>query len=261
MNETPLSWHHGLKAEEYTVIVTRSPDQVRRLAASLAQLGGQVYALPLIHVDLQPSLATVDCLRSAGQADVLVATSANAMKALANVAEYDGVVLPNTCYVIGQGSARMARDLGFAAVHFEQVKTGLQLVQHLAEVLPPRQRILFPHGNLADPKLLEVLRRAGHQVFGCPCYTTRDAEISTALWEQAFERQPVYLVLYSPSAARSLHRQWLARGQSEKFGVVCIGTTTAAECERLGLHVSKVAREPTDAGVLDAITQLMRETR
>ena len=254
---------HGIGGTaRFNVIVARKRRQSQDLMDSIERLGGRAVAIPLIDIDLEPSSEGKDCLQNAGTVEVLAATSANALKALAKAMDGAGqearTRLPRTCYVMGKASAHEAERLGFTPIYFPGVKTGLEFANKLNSILPPTQRIFFPQGNLASQEVAEVLRRAGHDVIPCTLYTTRDAPIDVMAWQRMVsEFGWAFLVLYSPSAVHSFYRQWLAKEALDAFRVVCIGPTTAAACQKLGMKAAGVAPSPTNEAVLGELDRLL----
>lgn len=256
-----LYWKTGTsksKPRRFTLLVARHAWQAESLLNLAFQAGGWGCAVPLIEVNVEPNLQAVKCLQGAGSAQVIVATSANALRALAKVEEKEGLTFPKTCYVIGEASARAAINLGFSPVYYKHIKTGKDLAYHLSRVLPPGLEILFPQGDLSDAAVPDILRQAGHHVTACTCYTTHDAILDETLWQELTQFPPTFLVLYSPSAVRSFHRIRKKLMQMPAFRVICIGPTTAEACQVLAIPVAGVASAPTDEGVLSVITSFLK---
>lgn len=239
---------------ETNVLIGRSVAQAAGLMNLIQKLGGTAQAVPLIEVIVKQDSQTAACLRTAAaRADVLVATSANALRALQPLAADEGIRLPPTCYVIGEATSAEATVLGYGPVLFPEVRTAKQLAQRLVTELSTKTKIFFPHGNLADGVLPRLLEAAHHEVISCECYTTQDKVLKWGELEPEIGSKPAIMVLYSPSAVRSLRRQVPEIRAIQRLNFISVGPTTAAACEEYGLGIAAMAEKPTDKGVLDAL--------
>ncbi|MBX5436581.1 MAG: uroporphyrinogen-III synthase [Alicyclobacillaceae bacterium] len=263
----------------WTVIITRPEQQAAIWAQAVRARGGTALVRPLIEVVPRPAAQLAPALADLARYDAVVATSANALRVLAQVvgacsgAAEGGRTLAPLCYTVGEATARAAVRLGFRAECPPAGEGGT--AEALAEWLAlqwaggPAKRVLFLAGQLAGDRLPEVLRAAGHPVDVLVCYDTRPVAVNLAEWREWLRRSDVAVVLFSPSAARSLAAQcgtdWAGstgsadhRGRPERAAVVCLGPTTAAACQTVGLPVDGVAHCPDVDAVLDVVVRLTR---
>lgn len=242
-----------------SVLIGRSVEQAEALMKEIGNLGGKVDALPLIDVVVKSDVQTTACIRTAAsQSDVVVATSANALRALQRFVREEGILLPPTCYVIGHATATEAATLGCRPVLFPEIRTAQQLAERLITQLSSTEKIFFPHGNLADRILPSLLEAAQHEVISCECYTTQDTVLNLNEVEKKMGRDRAVMILYSPSAVRSLHRQVAETRGMDRVHFISVGPTTAAACEEYGFRVAAIADKPTDEGVLEALVRWVK---
>ena len=105
--------------------VTRAEPDASRQAADLARLGHEPVVEPLLAIAFED-----DADLPLDDAQALIATSRNGLRALARRPEL-GAARKLPIYVVGPGSAALARELGFTSVH-EGPGTGDGLVDIVA---------------------------------------------------------------------------------------------------------------------------------
>lgn len=246
-----------------TCFVTRPRESVLdELVAKIMESGGRVTVSPLLQIRYSSVSSAEPNVLKFEQYDCVVATSSNALRALANICQAHGLSvehLPVT-YVIGEASQKVALKLGMQAVRFPGVKTGGDLVRELSRRLPQSSRVLFPRGQLADPSLVIALSNAGLSVDPVQVYATEYAPLERTLWNEALDSSQYGVVLlYSPSAVSSWSEQSASlRSVFEtKLGYVAIGETTHKAMFEYRLEPCETAVVPTVDGVMNAIFALV----
>lgn len=240
------------------VLVTRPSGEQTDIISQIARLGGDVVSAPVLQVKYRLTEDVRESLEELSTYDAVVLTSANSMRALQAASVHFG--LPLTGYprwlAISSRTAIAVQNAGLSSEVYPGVKTSGQFAAAIVQDFASRgrARFLFAHGQLTNRRLPEVLEGEGHQVTTCICYDTVEAVLPKKAWEEYLGKEPVIVLLYSPSAAQSLVRQaGLELLTSEQVYIVTIGPTTSGACNSLGLRVHREARQPNDESVLDAL--------
>jgi len=109
--------------------------------------------------------------------------------------------------------------------------------------------VLFPCGTLAVDEVSQGLTRAGLVVETLHVYETLLQPLNDAALN-AFGRGVDAVLLYSPSAARSLSSSGV---DLEGVQIVCVGPTTAEAARSAGLSVSAVPEIYGDEGMIQSL--------
>ncbi|WP_029420088.1 uroporphyrinogen-III synthase [Alicyclobacillus macrosporangiidus] len=252
----------GLPLQEWTVAITRPEGQGEALARKVEALGGRAWLAPLLAIDRFPD-RLLPAIRRWNDWDALVITSANAARALAEALEAEGrteAPRPVACYAVGRASATALGRAGLVAEVPEGVRTGADLADVLARRWAGRHlRVLYIHGELADPNFSARLAEAGVDVTAVCAYRTREAVADVAAWRRLLAASPQLAVtLYSPSAVRAWIRQLqpLLLESGRKAAFVCVGPTTARAAREAGLADVWLAPASHDDGVAEALAAL-----
>lgn len=265
------------------VLITRSLDRARPLAALLTRQGAEPLILPLIDFERAADQAALDSaldILAAGGFDWLVVSSITTVRVLVEKAAQRGTVpaglVPGGTRVatIGPSSRQILEAVGIPvalAPVDNQSAEGLVGLWAAAQ-----ERVLLPQADIAAPGLRDGLAAKGAHVTPVVAYHTVDfparpelrlqAELPSAvdLSNHARPRQldPDQVraeldagtldavVAASPSAARRIAASLLPLG-SCRF--IAIGRPTAAEAAALGIPVAATAQVPTPDGIVAAL--------
>jgi uroporphyrinogen-III synthase len=242
------------------VVLTRAPGNSAELFARLKSLGAVAMERPLI--ETKPLLKDFVAKSLSAQDDYggVIVTSANAVRQAFVICQNYNTpwVLGNLrWYCIGKATAHAAETLGIAPIVFENVRNGQEFAKALARYFQGRVpgKLVFLHGQKADLSFVDVLQSAGIDAFPMLVYETFDALIDIHELHRLQRDGFVIYVFYSPSAIKSLIRQWpdFSLSRTNQTFVVAIGQTTSGACRRLGVLVDKVAVTPTSDALVDAI--------
>src|SRR5205814_5728379 len=125
----------------------------------------------------------------------------------------------------------------------------------------PGDRVLLVRGDLADPRLPELLRARGASVDEVVGYRTLEAPDSSRsiLREALTAGPPAAVVFASGSSVRGL----VALAEHPSPGLtsipaVCIGHETGFEAERHGFRVAAIARRPDPTAIAGAVAAALR---
>ena len=197
----------------------------------------------------------------------LAVTSGAAVPVLADRALEIGTTLTSLVddmgvAAVGPATERALRDAG---VHVDLVPRGASSAADLLAAWPPlpalsalpdegsaASRVLVPRGDLAAPTLATGLRARGWTVEEIVAYRTvpgpQPDDATRADWSDG---RIGAVVLTSGSSARNLTE--LLGPPPPGTLVVCLGPSTAAVAERIGLDVAAVATEQTPTGLVAAL--------
>lgn len=251
------------------VIVTRPSGDAAALTLALVDRGFAPVCVSAIAIEpVDPGI--VDALVDrVADADWVVVTSANAVRALAEAAQRRGVTLavPGLRWAaVGAATERALQDMGVTEVFRPGDATGAALAEGLP--VAAGETVLLPRGDLADEYLPRRLAERGARVDTVIVYRTVEApQSSVPAIAAALADRPTVVVMSSGSAVRGwlrLAREAGVDDAARAIDVVAIGPTTVAEARRLGLVVAAVASSPHPAAVADAVTQAIQipqETR
>ncbi|BCW63804.1 uroporphyrinogen-III synthase [Paenarthrobacter sp. MSM-2-10-13] len=265
------------------VLITRSADRARPLAALLSELGAEPLVLPLIDFERAGDQASLDAALdklAAGDFDWLVISSITTVRVLMEKAAQRGMALadlvPSGTKVatIGSSSHQVLESVGLAvALAPEDVQSADGL---LAVWEASRVRVFLPQADIAAASLRDGLAASGADVTSVVAYRTVDyparAELRlTAVLPSgvgtSFTDDPATLVpedaraaldagtvdavvAASPSATRRIAATLMPLGRCR---LIAIGRPTAAEASRIGLTVAATAKEPTPDGIVAAL--------
>ena len=260
-----------------TVVILRHPERAVRLAGALRAAGMTPVALPLTDTALPSDpAAVVPELGSLGRGeiDLLVVTSANAVRALELVSLDAGMSLSDQ---IHSGGVRVAAVGASTAGRLVEAGIGVDLVpaRHsaawLLEALGPGEGavVLLPQADLAPDDLAVGLEAAGWVVRRVEAYRTvpypAAAELAVPVTPEPGMQPPrldpsdvaalaasgvrFAVVFLAPSAVRQFHdRVAVAQG----ILTVAIGDTTAEALRQVG-HEPTVAADPSPPGIAEAV--------
>lgn len=239
------------------VLITRPEEQAEDLASQLRQLGAEPILLPTITLLPPEDWEAVDeAIRSLQQFHWVVFTSVNGVRAFIGRmhATNRPVSLLAGCRLAAIGPAT-ARALEEACRTPDVVPE-----EFLSDALPDAlgevkgRRILLPRADIARKAMAEELRRRGAEVVEIAVYRVQqrtEAQIASL-------PRPDLITLTSPSTVRSLAHMLAEAGRLDWLSAVpliCIGPITAAAVRELGYQPTRVAKEHTVQGLIQAILE------
>lgn len=196
------------------VLVTRPEHQAGPLLLQLQQTGAITHSLPLLAIAApQDPAAARAALRSHGDADLWIFTSANAVEGAASLhAEH----WPSRLLALGQGSARALARHGHVALAPEGGRSE-DLLQWPELKAVQGQRILIVTGEGGRTLLADTLRARGATVSLACCYRRERIAYAPAAVAQQLANSEV-LVLTSGEALEAL----LALAPVEKLAALAL---------------------------------------
>ena len=248
------------------VVIPRAEGRGESLAARLRELGAEPMLYPVIAYappeDLAPLQTAVQRLMQQ-DFDWLVLTSVTAVQAVRDrIAEScnqrrDPIPrsLSTKIAVVGPATAQACAKL------LKQTPATMPAVfsaQALASVMGDvrGQRVLLLNADIAQPTLQQALQQTGAQVARVIAYRTVRAENTEIDLPALLRSNAVHAVLFTSG---STVRYFLERvgpalfDAIRKLRIECIGPSTAAAVQALGLRPAAVAAAATEDGLIEAL--------
>ncbi|MDK1327124.1 uroporphyrinogen-III synthase [Arthrobacter sp. zg-Y1143] len=277
--------HHGPDLAGLNVVLPRTPDRASAMVRELQDCGAKVALMPLIDFQFPADTAALDrALNSlrAGRFAWVVFTSVTTVRAVTRRCAALGIspaaVVPADTRIaaVGAGTRQALEEIGFDIDFMPEAD---QSARGLAASWPDPSgsdpeggdlRVLLPQADIADPSLNEALTSLGWDVRAVTAYCTVDypapgvrftpaAEGAALLDPDAFAASAPAgkraVVLTSPSIARRFVRRCSPLPSGTLL--VAIGESTAARMRELGAGPHAVAKQPTPAGIAQALSVAM----
>lgn len=235
------------------VVVTRAAHQAGKLEQLLKEHGARVTLLPT--VDIAPPLdktLLVEAARALHKFDIVIFTSANAVRALA---PHVAIGVPNSvrAAAVGPATSEAARAAGFHVSFEPERYTAEALTSAVSDADLTGKRVLIPSSALARDLVPNELQKLGAEVTVveayrniCPPQAAKDAP-------RVFDEPlPDWVLFASPSA---FHNLLLLIGPETLANVrlASIGPTTSAAISSHGLYVAVEAQEQTVESLVNAL--------
>jgi uroporphyrinogen III methyltransferase/synthase len=259
-----LNWFEALPLFGQRVVVTRARTQAGALASRLARLGADVLEIPAIRiVPVAPDAGQEEKLRRVGDLyDWIVFASPNAVEVFferffrlhRDVRELGAVRFA----VLGPATAA-----GLAALHLSvDLQPKIYTAEKMAEALQKAEikgkRMLVPHGQLADPALVESLRAAGAEVDEWIVYETVPETEDVTGARARYQKEGAHWIAFT-SASTVENWRALALPGAPRPRNVSMGPVTSQALRRLGWEVAAESPEATLDSLVETIRKLAIE--
>lgn len=231
------------------VLVTRPEPGANETAARLQAVGHEAVVLPLTEIRPLPAKAAAD----AAAAAAVAITSANAVRHApsALVAELAG----KPCYVVGERTAEIARELGFHEARSARDVSALAKI--VAAQLRPGGSIAYLCGRVRRPEFEAKLAESGIGAAVVETYDTVRRHWPVEAVLEAFGQKPVDAALvYSAAGAEALAALAVEPGLARLFArtrFLCLSDRIAEAVEGLAQGRASVSREPTEAALISLL--------
>ena len=245
------------------VLVTRSYGQSAGLTERLQARGAEVVLVPMVGFAAPDDPRPLqDALRSLGDGDWLLLTSANAVRAVAGAASSGGAALPPALRLASSGPAtteairslRPGRPITAEATG-EYGSEGLARAFALVNVAGAR--MVFPVSDRSPAELAGTLRARGARVEVVVAYRTIPPDGSAQRLREALEGGLDAMTFASPSAVEAFTA---LGGIGSDLPVIVMGPTTASAARSAGLTVAAIAESATGAGLAEAVERHLAGT-
>ena len=246
-------------------MITRTRQQASALAAQLEALGADPILIPTIEVVAPTSFIALDAVitnlsNSANSFDWLIFTSANAVHALVDRANIQGVPLhPKHIAAIGPATQNVVEHSGLKPQSSEILMPSSYVAEFLADALLKHstfpQHFLLMRAEEARDILPSTLEAAGHRVTIAAAYRNITPLGTLPALQKLFATpadHPDVITFTSSSTARNLVKLLESIGHtiSTDIALASIGPITSATLRELGYQPTIEAAEPT----IDSLT-------
>jgi uroporphyrinogen III methyltransferase/synthase len=255
----------GRPLNGYTILLTRPAGSGATLCEDLEGLGAIVEARPTIALVPPGDRTEVDrALSSLAEYDWLIFTSPRGVHFFFHMAaELHGAVPTVDARIasIGPSTALALEERALPPTVVADDSRAEGLARALEGRVGKGDRVLLVRPEKTRPLLEERLLSAGAEVDSVAFYrNVASSEVPEIVRDILAGRYDV-IILTSPSTLERLREATsnAARDVDEAIGrtaVVTIGKVTARAVERAGLAVAGIAREPTVAGIREAVLEL-----
>ncbi len=233
------------------MVVTRPSRASRQVISKLRALGADVIDSPLIRIEYIE--AALPDTRS--DHDWMVFTSLHGVEGLLRQLERQGCDSrffgTSRVAAVGPKTAGFLEKAGIRADLIPEEYRARTLVEAIGAEAARGERVLFPCGTLAVDEVSRGLTSMGLEVQTLHVYETLlEAPTDDAL--HAFERGVDAVLLYSPSAAKSLAASGV---DLDGANIFCVGPTTASAAHKAGLPTATVPDVYGDEGMIESLLE------
>lgn len=243
------------------ILITRPKEQSKDLENGIKDLGATAIQLPLIEIEALPLSQEIQTIfDQLEEIDWLVFTSTNAVNCFFKLADEAGVKFyfyPNLkIATVGEKTKMQLEQLGYRT-NFVPIKYTAQV---LAENMDPNlkgKKIVIPCSNKANKDYIKYLSAQGAEVLTIEVYRNSAKHYRSQELMAIIQEEMDYITFASGSAVKSFCKNGLKDNkmfQSAKN--ICIGPSTAAVAEELGLKINGIAEPHTSEGIIDKIKSL-----
>lgn len=240
------------------VLVTRPRERAEELCFLLEDEGAEVMALPLLELmppeNPRPLQAAAEQVQRYRWVFLTSPSSAQAFhEALREAGTLDRVPRLKLA-VVGPGTAKAARALGWEPAAEAETTTGTGLFERVREELEPQDEVLLPAAQEGRKELESALLEQGLRVTRVAAYRSEGRSLSDEQ-RQEIKAQPPHAVLFGSPRTAEVFLEELegARDVLAKAKVVAIGPTTSNALGSLGISVAAVAERPTASDWVEAV--------
>ncbi len=242
------------------VLVTRAAHQAGKLSEALRAAGFEPVEVPLLEMRPPADPAPLDvALRFIDSYDWLILTSANTVKAIAELATKSGLSLNASPQLkvacVGEATATAARKAGLDVSVVPEKFVAESLVESLAGHVNGK-RILYAKAELARDVIPDALRAAGATVDVVDAYRNVMPEGSAKLLRAALEQGIDAATFTSSSSVTHLAEAARAAGLAFPFSgvkAISIGPITSATLRESGWEPAAEANPSDIPGLVAAL--------
>ena len=242
-------------------MVTRDEGSKGALSSRLRSLGAHVLGTPTMRIlPLEDESGLRNAISGIGSRDWVVFASASAVVHVFRSIERGGgdarFLAPCRVAVMGRGTAAALGERGITPDLIPQSYVSESLAEALLEELEPNARIVVFGALDGRDVLARELGAAGHDVSLAPSYRNVPVSVDPGRIEALKTGAVDWIAFTSSSSVTRLVKALGGAGNiSTETRVACIGPTTAATAEALGLRVTAVSEEHTIDGLARTIAQ------
>jgi len=262
-----LKWFDQKPLSQKRVMVTRPFGQQQELGRELEKIGIEVFYYPVINITGPVINEQVKkALNSIKKYDWIFLTSPNGVKYLFKLFKKMNIDLRELSSVkfavIGSGTKKVLKEKGINADFIPDKFTTNSFGREFVKKEKNPQKIILTRSNLAEKRLVDILKKGGQQPLDINIYKTNKIKDNKQLLLTGLKERTLDLITFtSPSTVRyfaeNLSRDF--KNKIKKIPVICIGPVTAKEANNYGFKVEKIASPHTISGLVDVIRNYLSE--
>jgi len=257
-----LAWRETLPLYGWRVLVTRAEEQASALAETLRRAGAEPVVLPTIRIVPVTGAALDAAIAALDTFDLLIFTSANAVRHLARAAAARGESLAERrprAVCVGPVTAAAAEAVGLSVEPLPGRFDAEGVLEAVVQRHPlAGRRVLLPRAERARELLPEGLRSAGATVETVVVYRTEPAPLDAAALRGRLVRGELHALTFtSPSTVRHFFAalDTPARAATGRCVVAAIGPVTAAALDEVGRAADVVAAQSGGPALIEALVR------
>ncbi len=228
--------------------MTRPQVGAERTAARLRALGHTPHLLPLFTPEFLP-------VETLPEADSLVATSANAIRALTATAPPENLTkIP--LFTVGRATAKAAREAGYTNVSSAD-GTGADLARLILSQPARPEKLLYLAGEPRSPQFEAELQAEGLPFKTVTLYRMAKLSQDPATLDAAFKSPPDVILLYSREAATrffEIAEPYFAAIVAAKSQILCLSPNIAIAVPEVFKSQLQFAPVPEEDALLALIS-------
>jgi uroporphyrinogen-III synthase len=246
------------------VLVTRAAHQAGKLSEWLRALGAEPVEVPVLEIRPPESFTAMDAaLADLSGYDWLILTSANTVRALAERAVQQGIVLSQSAELkvaaVGEATAEAGRQVGLSITMVPEPFVAESLILALAGKVK-NKKILLLRAAVARDLIPNALRDAGGVVDVVKAYRNVLPENAAPLLRTALSQGLDAATFTSSSSVQHLLQVAQAAGVAwplEEVKAASIGPITSQTLRESGWEPAVEAIRSDISGLIDALTRLL----
>ena len=256
-----LSWFDQRPLFGKKVLITRSRTQASQFRLLLAELGAQPVEIPAIQtVDLEDFTELDSALFRLGEFQWAIFASINAVDSVfgrlrllgKDSRAFGGVKVG----AIGPATSNALTDRGITPDFVPSRSVSEVVLSELEGMDWTGVPVLLPSADIGRDALARGLSQRGAKVERIAAYRTIPTDGMAEKARSALEQNVDFVTFTSSSTVQNLLSMLDGdRKALERSKIACIGPTTAATAEQMGLRVDLVAPVHTVQGLVDALVE------
>lgn len=251
-----ISWYEKLPLSGMRVLVTRPRELISSMAERLRKKGAEVLEVPAINTRAVKSDRLTECLKETKSCDWIVFTSQIGVRVFFEYLEEHGLDIRNTYSarfaVIGEGTRKALGKYGIRADLMPETYEGEALARSLEALDVKGKRILIPRSASGNPKLTEILEKAGARTEDIPTYETVYEPCQALDIRREIDAGRIDCVTFTSSSTVHGFAAVSEGADYTRFTAACIGRQTMETAESYGMNC-QVAEKAT----IESLTELV----
>lgn len=257
-----VSWYEKLPLSGMRVLVTRPRELISSMAERLRKKGAEVLEVPAINTRAVKSDRLAECLKETKSCDWIVFTSQIGVRVFFEYLEEHGLDIRNTYparfAVIGEGTRKALGKYGIRADLMPETYEGEALARSLEALDVKGKRILIPRSASGNPKLTEILEKAGARTEDIPTYETVYEPCQALDIRREIAAGRIDCVTFTSSSTVHGFAAVSEGADYTRFTAACIGRQTMETAESYGMNC-RMAEKATIESLTELVERIQKD--